>query len=176
LAVVIGGLGVLAGCGPGSTQTTVIRSGTVSWENTTGDPARYALEDGSLLVLSPKGKITQDINFGKGKRELTLDGEALLTIPKAEGDTFIIHTRNLNIVVLAAAKMHIDAYASSPGESADLLSGKLRVTKSYYSKTDNAAELLDGGDMIMINRDVDLMEKEKLNSVELSALQKRFER
>jgi hypothetical protein len=43
----------------------------------------------------------------------------------------------------------------------------LKVKKSYHSDTDNEPEVLDAGDMVMINRDIDLMEKEKMSAAEL---------
>jgi transmembrane sensor len=55
------------------------------------------------------------------------------------------------------------------------LSGKLNVKKSYHSDTDNEPEIVETGQMVMINRDIDLMEKEKLDSAELKVLQERFQ-
>lgn len=164
---------VLAGCG--SSETHIVRQGSLSFGNETDKPAKYELGEGSWVVLSPKAKVTMDINFGKGNRYLGLDGEALVIIPKASGDSFIITTRNLRIAVLDDAKIHIDAYAANAGEQADLLTGKLRVEKTYHSTTDNQPEMLAAGDLVMINRDIDLMEKEKMNEAELAALKKRFE-
>jgi ferric-dicitrate binding protein FerR (iron transport regulator) len=113
--------------------------------------------------------------FGKSNREVQVDGEAMLIISTRAGKPFIIHTRNLVVEVQAAgSRLHVDAFASSPGEEVDLLGGKLRVTKSYHSSTDNAAEVLQAGEMVMINRDIDLMEKEKLSPEEQKTLEAKF--
>jgi hypothetical protein len=42
------------------------------------------------------------------------------------------------------------------------------VIKSYHSDSDNEPVVLHSGEMVMINTDIDLMEKEKLDSVQLS--------
>ena len=46
------------------------------------------------------------------------------------------------------------------------------ATKSYHSQTDNEPELLTGGEMVMINRDIDLMEKEKTEAGDLQKIRK----
>jgi ferric-dicitrate binding protein FerR (iron transport regulator) len=88
---------------------------------------------------------------------------------------FVIHTRNLVVTVQGkGARNHVDAFASSPGEEVDLLEGKVKVIKSYHSTTDNSTEALQAGEMVMINRDIDLMEKETLKPEEQKALELKF--
>ncbi len=71
-------------------------------------------------------------------------------------------------VISTAADFKVDAFSGSPGAEVDLLSGELKVAKSYQSKTDNEQTKLIGGEMVMINTDIDLMEKEKFDSTELN--------
>jgi ferric-dicitrate binding protein FerR (iron transport regulator) len=133
------------------------------------------LPDGTLVLKRPLTVLRPSRLFNKDDRTIELDGEALFIVGSFSGKPFIIHTRNLVITVQApATRLHVDAYASSPGEEVDLLEGKLRVTKSYHSSTDNEPEVLMAGDMVMINRDIDLMEKEKLEPAERKAVEKRF--
>ncbi|HXO75674.1 MAG TPA: hypothetical protein VN824_10575, partial [Puia sp.] len=69
--------------------------------------------------------------------------------------------------VVLGTRFHVDAFRKNAGEQVDLLEGRLRVKKSYHSDTDNEPEVLEAGEMVMINRDIDLMEKEKMSPAEL---------
>ena len=72
------------------------------------------------------------------------------------------------------ARFAVEAVRKQPGEEADLLDGKLRVTKSYHSDTDNEPEVLGAGDMVMINREIDLMEKEKMTGPEEDKVKEKY--
>jgi transmembrane sensor len=68
----------------------------------------------------------------------------------------------------------VDAVRKRPGEEVDLLDGRLRVTKSYHSDTDSLPEELTAGDMVMINREIDLMEKEKMTGPEVDKVKEKY--
>jgi transmembrane sensor len=68
----------------------------------------------------------------------------------------------------------VDAVRKRPGEEVDLLDGRLRVTKSYHSDTDSLPEELTAGDMVMINREIDLMEKEKMTGPEEDKVKEKY--
>ena len=68
----------------------------------------------------------------------------------------------------------MDAFRSRSGEEVDLLAGQLTIRKSYHSDLDSVAEELTSGDMLMINREIDLMEKEKMNPDELDKAKGKF--
>ena len=127
------------------------------------------MPDGSHVVLRPGTQITIAKGFGAGNRDLELDGEAIFEIEGRPEKPFIVHTGNLEIAVLGTW-FHVDAFRKNAGEQVDLLEGRLRIKKSYRSDTDNEPEVLEAGDMLMINRDIDLMEKEKMNPDELKKL------
>ncbi len=55
------------------------------------------------------------------------------------------------------------------GEETLLLSGKIKVVKSYYSALDHDPYFLKDGDMVMMNKDIDLMEKETFDTKDLKA-------
>jgi hypothetical protein len=141
----------------------------IKYENGTDKARALTLPDGSQAWMSPHTVITLSRVFGKGAREAELDGKAMFEVHGEPGRPFLLHTRNLVIEALEA-RFRVDAYRNTAGEEVDLLSGKLRVTKSYHSDTDNEPELLAPGEMVMINRDIDLMEKEKMDSATWRAL------
>jgi len=68
----------------------------------------------------------------------------------------------------------VNAVRKQPGEEVDLLQGRLRVTKSYHSDTDSLPEELAAGDMVMINREIDLMEKEKMSGPEADKVKEKY--
>jgi ferric-dicitrate binding protein FerR (iron transport regulator) len=141
----------------------------------TGVLVLSTLPDGSKVWKRPHTEVRPAKGFNEGNRDVTVDGEAFFIIAAHGGKPFIIHTRNLIVTVQSsAARLHVDAFASSPGEQVDLLEGQLKVIKSYHSSTDNEPEVLSAGDMVMINRDIDLMEKEKLDPAEQKAVERKF--
>jgi transmembrane sensor len=147
----------------------------ITYENGTGKARTIRLPDGSSVVMSIHTVIRISRQFNQSGRELDLDGEALFTVDGDGGKAFIVHTRNLQIEVLGAGtRFRVDAFQKNAGEEADLLEGKLKVIKSYHSDTDNEPETITSGEMVMINRDIDLMEKEKLDSTELTTLKARW--
>jgi ferric-dicitrate binding protein FerR (iron transport regulator) len=136
------------------------------YTNNSGDSHRVKLPDGSHVVLRPGTQVTIAKGFGTRNRDLELDGEAIFEVEGNPASPFIVHTRNLEIDVLGTW-FHVDAFRKNAGEQVDLLEGRLRVKKSYHSDTDNEPEVLEAGEMVMINRDIDLMEKEKMSPAEL---------
>ncbi|MHA4811149.1 FecR family protein [Flavitalea flava] len=132
----------------------------------TGKHKNIVLPDGTTIKMSHETTIRITKAFNKTNREVQLDGEAVFSVKNQAGLPFFLYTKNLQIQVLGT-RFRVDAYAKFAGEEVDVLSGKLKVRKSYHSTTDNEPELLQAGEMVMINRDIDLMEKEKVDSTEL---------
>jgi ferric-dicitrate binding protein FerR (iron transport regulator) len=129
---------------------------------------KIGLPDGSMIVMNAGTVIRLSRAFNGKTRELWLEGEALFEVNADAGKPFIVHTRNLKIVVLGT-RFRIDADPKTAGEEVDLLSGNLQVMKSYHSDSDNEPETIAAGEMVMINRDIDLMEKEKMDGSEMKA-------
>jgi len=133
------------------------------------------LSDGAKIFQTVRTKLHAVESDRPGDRVFELDGEAWFIVWHADKKPFIIRTRQLIITIQSSyARLHVDAFAASPGEQADLLEGQLKVTKSYHSSTDNEPETLKSGDMVMINKEIDLMEKETLDSAERKAVEKKF--
>jgi len=139
-----------------------------------GYPRSFRLSDGSTVLVLPNTTVATAKGFGKDNRDLDVDGEVMIEVSGAAGPPFVVHTRDLVIEVLSGgARFHVDANRARPGEETDLLEGRLKVRKSYHSDTDNEAEELAGGEMVMINRDIDLMEKERLSPAELDKVKEK---
>ncbi len=139
------------------------------YTNGTGHRQVISLPDGSKVAMNDGTTLELSAGFGKTGRDLELDGLAFFEVSGVAGTPFVVHTRNLKIEVLGT-RFRVDAYRKDAGEEVDLLEGKLRVSKSYHSDSDNEPEQLEAGEMVMINRDIDLMEKEKLKPEELDKI------
>jgi transmembrane sensor len=118
------------------------------------------------VFLKPNTTIGLARGFGVDNRDIDIDGEAFFDM-EVTGAPVRLRTKDLNVLVLWAARFRVEGYRGKPGEEVDLLEGRLRVTKNYRSDTDSATESLGPGEMVMINRDIDLMEKEKMSQEEI---------
>lgn len=156
---------VVSACHDRAAHGIILGEGT-RYTNGSAESHDVKLPDGSHVVLRPGTQVSIAKGFGVNNRDLELDGEALFDIRGSASKPFVVHTRNLEIEVLGTW-FHVDAFRKNAGEQVDLLEGRLRVKKTYHSDTDNQPEVLEAGDMVMINRDIDLMEKEKMSAAEL---------
>jgi transmembrane sensor len=160
------------GCRWGSGSNVSVGAGTRYVNNSGGmqwvslpDSSRVKIGDGTVIVLGT--------GFTTGSRVVDLDGEGMFEVRASGAGPFVVTTKNL-IIQGAGMKFRVEAVRSTPGEEVDLLEGRLRVVKSYHSDTDNEPEVLDAGDMLMINREIDLMEKEKMNGEEANKAKAKF--
>lgn len=113
---------------------------------------------------------------------VTLDSASTLRISKNISDTFLmdfrgkahflIHPDSIPVVIhtgmmklnTKSVNLRLNAKAQSPGQSLKVFGGKLIATKSYKSDFPNT-DTLSKGDLILINIDIDLMEKETFDTL-----------
>ena len=163
------------GCkGPARPAETIGQGGEKVYRSGTAKRSVLELPDGTRVLMNAGTELRIPAGFNRPVRELALNGEALFTLGGSGSDSpFVVHTRALVAAFekdLAKSRegiFKVNGYSNSPGEEIDLLSGGLLVKKSYHSTTDNEPERLGPGEMIMINTDIDLMEKEKFDTAEL---------
>lgn len=132
---------------------------------------KYVLPDKTEVWMNVKSKLRVPADFNVKTRTVYLSGDAFFKITPGK-KTFIIKTAQL-VLRSNGASLRVDAYPS-PGEEADVLTGKVRAKKSYHSTLDSSEYDLGPGQMVMINRGIDLIEKEKFDSTELKNWLKRF--
>jgi len=166
LVVVI--LVISGGCHGGGRANISLGDGT-RYVNNSGSAERVSLPDGSQIKISDGTEIV----LWKGGRYVDLDGEGMFDVRASAAGPFIVHTGNL-VIEAMGTKFRVDAVRSRAGEEVDLLEGRLAVRKSYHSDTDSVPEQLEAGDMLMINREIDLMEKEKMNGEEVDKAKAKF--
>ena len=126
----------------------------------------FRLRDSSPVILNSATKLQYAQGFPVKNRLLALDGDAFFTLYPGEHPA-VIHTGMLTLSG-QKAQFRIYAHAESRGQSVEVLSGKLQAVKAYPSDYPDT-EQLRAGDMVMINRDIDLMEKETFDTLTLRA-------
>ncbi|MFI5125061.1 MAG: FecR domain-containing protein [Chitinophagales bacterium] len=146
------------------------REGETIFKSGTALRTDLQLPDGSKVLMGASTVIRIPEAFNRKNRDLFLEGEALFHVRPAEALPFIVHTRALITTVNSdSAAFKVDGFPGHAGEEVDLLNGMLTVNRSYHSDSDNEPEMLRAGEMVMINTDIDLMEKEKSDSAELKS-------
>jgi len=99
-------------------------------------------------------------------RKLLVDGDVLLKVPAA-GDPLIVGTRLFLLTVSGESTLRITAYSREAGEQVEVVCGDVLARKNYPSKFDEPDHLA-AGQMSMVNRTIDLMEKESFTPSEIA--------
>lgn len=137
-------------------------------EGQVGQRKKLQLADGSTVILNAGSRLLVPENFPQSGRELVLDGEAFFDATPSEKQPLVVKTEILTLTALGTA-FRIRCFAAQPGATAYLLNGKVKVAKSYHSTTDNQPEILERGNMVLANKEIDLMEKETYEPATLEA-------
>lgn len=136
-----------------------------TYKGTTGRRTSVTLPDSSQVILNSASVLEVPANYLQGNRAVILDGDAFFTVVPST-DTFTVTSDKLRATVLGTT-FKMRSFASQHGATVYLLKGKIRVGKSYHSPTDNQPEILERGQMILANNEIDLMEKETYHPEEL---------
>jgi transmembrane sensor len=136
-----------------------------SFSSPFGKRKKVTLPDQTTVMLNSNTTLWLDKQFDRQNRSVRIAGDALFNIKK-NSKLFIIHTPHM-IVTTTGAIAKVNAYPEVAGEETLLLKGKLKVIKNYYSTLDHEPYFLKEGDMVMMNKDIDLAEKETFDTKEL---------
>ncbi|UYQ91352.1 DUF4974 domain-containing protein [Chitinophaga horti] len=123
-----------------------------------GSRKQLTLEDGTRVTLNSQTTLYVPKDYNNGKRSLVLNGEAFFEIP-ASRNLFTVKSDKLITTGFSGA-LRIRSADAQAGATIHVLDGQFTVTKAYHSPTDNQPEMLQRGNEILFNRDIDLMEKE----------------
>lgn len=116
----------------------------------------------AILNANSSLKIPKD---SLAPKNIVLDGDAFFRIPQGQQDSVFVYTRMLKIGT-KGAEFRITAHKEHAGQTLEMLYGKSVVYKAYSSSFADP-EFPIAGNMIMINKDIDLMEKEKFDTTKL---------
>ncbi|MET6998379.1 FecR family protein [Chitinophaga defluvii] len=135
-----------------STETYILHEGTL------GTRKNVTLADGTSVILNSNSTLLVPGSFPAKHRRVILDGEAFFAVPAADSP-FVVKTDKLTATTAGTA-FKIRSFITQQGATAYILDGKVKMVKSYHSPTDNQPEDLERGNMILANKEIDLMEKE----------------
>jgi transmembrane sensor len=133
---------------------TTISNALITQENLSPNTVPIRLEDGSLVELSPKAKISYPQHFLSDKREVSLEGDAFFDIHKNPEKPFFITTGNTITKVLGTS-FFIRSSKKSKIE-VEVKTGRVAV----YEK--NAKNKKDNGVLLTPNLKVTFFEDNKL--------------
>ncbi len=130
-----------------------------------GERKTFTLADSTLVILNSRSHLYVPQGFPDNQRDVILDGEAFFTIRHTLPLPFTLNTDKLN-VTSQAGHFRIRSLEKQSGATLYQLAGNANVGKSYHSDTDNQRENLSTGEMILANKEIDLMEKETFTLAE----------
>ncbi|WP_158538592.1 FecR family protein [Chitinophaga skermanii] len=130
-----------------------------SYESISAHRKKITLPDGSTAILNSSSRLYVPNSFSQSHREVILNGEAYFDVKQDTQHPFIVKTDKLTATVLGTC-FKMRSLETQNGATLYVMSGKVKVAKSYHSDTDNQPETLECGQMVMANKQIDLMEKE----------------
>lgn len=98
-----------------------------------GQRVNVDLPDGSNVWLNAGTRMQYPTAFMKGKREVTLDGEAYFEVTHHEKSPFVVHTSVMDVEVLGT-KFNVEAYSKRKVFETSLMEGKVRVKSPLNEK------------------------------------------
>lgn len=91
-----------------------------------GQRVNLELPDGSNVWLNAGTRLQYPASFQKGKREVTLDGEAYFEVEHREECPFIVHTHVMDVEVLGTT-FNVEASSARNTFETSLIEGKVKV-------------------------------------------------
>ncbi len=130
-------------------------------------PRSLELSDGTTLVLLNGTTAVPADGFPRNRAiRLEGNGQVFLETHRHEAP-LIVHTGLLTLTVEGDSAVRVLVSSEQIGEQAEVLYGRVRAAKAYPSRFSDPDDLR-AGEMSMINRSIDLMEKEKFDPTELT--------
>lgn len=120
-------------------------------------PQYQRLPDGSEVFFLSDSKLTPVAGY-PSPREIAADGEFFFRVAES-AQPLTLRSRLLVLTVTGKTDLRLTAYSREAGEQVEVLSGHVVARKSYASNY-MEPDVLTTGQMSMINKDIDLMEKE----------------
>jgi hypothetical protein len=77
--------------------------GYLNETNSTKNPKKIQLEDGSVVIISPGSKLAYPRHFSRTRREVYLEGEAFFTVSKSPGRPFYVYSNQIVTQVLGTS-------------------------------------------------------------------------
>lgn len=125
------------------------------------------LADGTQLILLDGTHAVPASGFPQN-RQIQLEGNGQVFMKVRRQDKpLIVRTGLLILTVEGDTALRALVSSEKIGEQAEVLYGHVQAAKAYPSRF-NEPDVLEAGEMSMINQSIDLMEKEKFDPTELA--------
>ncbi|MVT11627.1 FecR family protein [Chitinophaga tropicalis] len=134
-----------------------------TYEGTIGTRTKIMLPDNTPVILNSHSRLLVPSNFAQ-QRIVLLDGEAYFD---STAHPITVKTNIVTMSTQAPSIFKLRCFEAQQGATAYVLQGQVKVVKSYHSATDNQPEILGPGNMILANKEIDLMEKETYHPVDM---------
>lgn len=134
-----------------------------TYEGVLGERKKISLPNGAPVILNSNTKLLVPADFAQS-HTLLLDGEAYFD---STAYPLTVKTNILTMTVTKPAAFKMRCFESQQGATGYILRGEVKVSKSYHSKTDDQPEMLGPGNMVLANKEIDLMEKETYHPREM---------
>lgn len=130
-------------------------------------PRKVLLSDGTQIILLNGTRVVPSAGFPQN-REIRLEGNGQVFIKARQQDKALtVRTGLLVLTVEGDTAFRALVSSEEIGEQAEVLYGRVRAAKSYPSHFAQPDDLA-AGEMSMVNKSIDLMEKEKFDTSELA--------
>jgi transmembrane sensor len=111
--------------------------------NTSGQPLRLKMEEGSIITLQPHSAIHYPVHFLPGKRELFLEGEAFFEISKNANRPFFVYNKNIVTHVLGTS-FNVRMNTETKQVEVSVRSGRVEVYENAPFEKDNVVKKNNG--------------------------------
>lgn len=120
--------------------------------NTSRQPVKIEMEEGSIITLQPGSSIHYPAHFLPGKREIFLDGDAFFEVTKNASRPFFVYNKNIITHVLGTS-FNVKVNPGTRQVEVSVRSGRVEV---YENKPDNkvAPVKRDNGVILLPNQKV----------------------
>jgi ferric-dicitrate binding protein FerR (iron transport regulator) len=135
---------------------TVITADSAIIRSPFGNRFAFRLPDSTLVTLNANSTLSYPLSYNRSRRQVTLHGAAFFDVDSSSGKPFNVEIDNM-LITTAGASFYVRAYPYEAGQEVQLLAGTLKAAKTYPSP-DSVAAVAHAGEMVMLNRGIDLME------------------
>lgn len=113
-----------------------------------GQRSELVLPDSTKVWLNAKSKISYPVQFGKGKREVEIEGEAYFDVKRDTKAPFIVKAKDVSVKVLGT-EFNIISYPDTELSDITLLNGKIELlvnsrNESYEMSPNERIRLNEG--------------------------------
>ncbi len=121
-------------------QVAQVSEPLIQQSNQTNMTQRIALPDGSVVVLSPGGKLSYEKSFTGLRRNVYLSGKGYFEVVKDDSKPFLVFANNV-VTQVVGTRFTVNSAQSTTGISVVVKSGKVKVfTLEQYQKPDSKKE------------------------------------